>query len=281
MPVVNPANRLKRKTTMLRNVKKLEGFSIGATDGPIGKVKDFYFDDESWVIRYAVVDTSKWLGGREVLISPYAMGQADWEGGNLPVTVSKEQVKNSPSIDVDKPVSRQYEKSYLGYYGYPYYWGGMGLWGAQSYPGSLLNPTDAGPYRGYEGYLKAPASHEGDSDPHLRSCNEVKGYLIHARDGEIGHVQGFLVDDSMWSIRYLIVDTSNWWTGHEILLSPEWIKEVSWSESTVSIDLDRQAIKDAPAYDPGAPLMREAEGSIYSHYGRRAYWHDSQPRAVA
>ena len=158
---------------MLRNVKKLEGFSIGATDGPIGKLKDFYFDDESWVIRYAVVDTSKWLGGREVLISPYAMGQADWEGENLPVTVSKEQVKNSPNIDGDKPVSRQYEKSYLGYYGYPYYWGGMGLWGAQNYPGSLLSPTDAGPYRGYEGYLRAPASHDGDSDPHLRSCNEV------------------------------------------------------------------------------------------------------------
>lgn len=103
---------------MLRNVKKLEGFAIGATDGPIGKVKDFYFDDESWVIRYAVVDTNKWLGGRDVLISPYAMGQADWAGQTVPVTVSKERVKNSPSIESDKPISRQYEKSYLGYYGY-------------------------------------------------------------------------------------------------------------------------------------------------------------------
>jgi hypothetical protein len=266
---------------MLRNVKRLEGFSIGATDGPIGKVKDFYFDDESWVIRYAVVDTSKWLGGRDVLISPYAMGQADWAGETLPVTVTMEQVRNSPSIDVDEPVSRQYEKSYLGYYGFPYYWGGMGLWGEQNFPGMLLSATDAVPYGSYEGYLRAPTNHGSDADPHLRSCNEVKGYHIHARDGEIGHVQGFLVDDSMWSIRYLIVDTGNWWSGHEILLSPEWIKHVSWSQSTVAIDLDRQAIKDAPPYDPKAPMMREAEDTIYGHYGRRAHWHDSQPRAAA
>jgi PRC-barrel domain len=120
MPVANPAHYAKQtgNRTMLRNVKKLEGFAIGATDGPIGKVKDFYFDDESWVIRYAVVDTNKWLGGRDVLISPYAMGQADWAGQTVPVTVSKERVKNSPSIGSDKPISRQYEKSYLGYYGY-------------------------------------------------------------------------------------------------------------------------------------------------------------------
>jgi hypothetical protein len=266
---------------MLRNVNKLEGFAIGATDGPIGKVKDFYFDDESWVIRYAVVDTSNWLGGRDVLISPYSMGRADWEGETLPVTVTKEQVKNSPSIDSDKPISRQYEKSYLGYYGYPYYWGGAALWGQQNDPGALLSRTDADPYSSYQGYLRAPTGRDTGADPHLRSCNAVKGYHIHARDGEIGHVQGFLVDDTVWSIRYLIVDTSNWWVGHQILLSPEWIREVSWSQSKVVIDLDRQAIKDAPAYDPDSAFVRHSEGTLYSHYGRRGYWHDSQPRAAA
>ncbi len=157
----------------------------------------------------------------------------------------------------------------------------MGLWGELNYPGTQLGRTDAESYRGYEGYVRAPTNRDNGADPHLRSCNEVKGYHIHARDGEIGHVQGFLVDDSMWAIRYLIVDTSNWWMGHQILLSPEWIRDVSWAQSTVNIDLDRQAIKDAPAYDPNAPLIRSAEGSIYSHYGRRAYWNDSQPRAAA
>jgi hypothetical protein len=102
---------------MLRSVKKLEGLAIGATDGPIGKIKDVYFDDEAWVVRYVVVDTSKWLGGRHVLISPYSIGQPDWTGETLPVTVTKEQVKNSPSIDSDKPISRQFEKGYFGYYG--------------------------------------------------------------------------------------------------------------------------------------------------------------------
>jgi hypothetical protein len=221
----------------------LEGFSIGATDGTVGKVKDFYFDDEAWVIRYAVVNTT-WLG-REVLLSPYSMGRVDWAAKTIPVTITKEQVKNSPGIDTDKPVSRQYESSYLGYYGYPYYWGGIGLWGGGDYPGTI--PADMTP-SGFRGYLRAPSAGR-DEDAHLRSCNAVKGYHIHARDGEIGHVKGFLVDDYLWAVRYLIVNTSNWWVGHEVLISPEWIQDVSWSDSKVSIDLDRQTIKNSPEYD--------------------------------
>ena len=141
---------------MLRSVKQLEDFAVGATDGPIGKVKDFYFDDEAWVVRYLVADTSKWLGGRDVLISPYSLGQPDWDGKTLPVTVTKEQVRNSPGIDSDLPVSRQYERSYLGYYGYPYYWGGRGLWGQGFYPGALPLETGVEPYDSYQGYLRAP-----------------------------------------------------------------------------------------------------------------------------
>ena len=131
---------------MLRSLKSLEGFAIGATDGKFGKVKNFYFDDESWVIRYLVVDTSTWLGGREVLISPYSISQPNWAESFIAATISKQQIKDSPSIDSDKPVSRQYERSYLGYYGYPYYWGGTGLWGEGYYPGSYLSALDAGDY---------------------------------------------------------------------------------------------------------------------------------------
>jgi hypothetical protein len=266
---------------MLRSVQKLEGLSIGATDGPIGEVKDLYFDDESWVIRYVVADTSKWLGGREVLISPYSIEDMDWAGDTVPVTITKQQVKNSPSIDSDKPISRQYEESYAGYYGYPYYWGSSGLWGEWNSPSALLTGGIADPDGGYEGYLRAPSNRDSNADPHLHSCNSVKGYHILAKDGEIGHVQGYLVDDTTWSIRYLIVNTSNWWVGHQILLSPEWILDVSWSESNVIADLDRQAIKDAPAYDDGAYLTREAEDRIYAHYSRRGYWHERLARAVA
>ena len=264
---------------MLRSVEELEGLAIGATDGAIGKVKDFYFDDEAWVIRYMVVDTSKWLGGRDVLISPYSIGKPGWGGDTIPVTVNKEQVRNSPGIDSALPVSRQYEATYMGYYQYPYYWGGTGLWGDANYPGAWRNDADSYPYLGYEGYLHAPRG-AGD-DPHLRSCDSVKGYHIRAKDGEIGHVQGFLVDDASWSIRYLIVNTSNWWIGHQVLVSPEWIKDIDWAESVVTVDLDRQAVKNAPVYDPLVPFPRDAEVSIYGHYGRNGYWVEPTVREFA
>lgn len=264
---------------MLRSVKSLEGFAIGATDGTFGKVKDFYFDDEAWVIRYIVVDTSAWLGGRDVLVSPYAIHQPDWAGNILPATISKKQIENGPGIETDKPVSRQYERTYLGYYGYPYYWGGCSLWGDNYYPGTYRQGMDAQDYDGYSGYLRAPSADDGD--PHLRSCNAVKGYHIRANDGEIGHVQGFLLDDATWSIRYLIVNTSNWWVGHKVLVSPEWIKKVSWSGSYVDVSLDRQAVKDAPAYDEDALYSRDAEAALYDHYVRKAYWHSKPQVAVA
>jgi hypothetical protein len=264
---------------MLRSVKSLEGFAIGATDGTFGKLKNFYFDDESWVVRYLVVDTDAWLGNREVLISPYSISQPGWEGSVLPATISKRQIKDSPNIETDKPVSRQYERSYLGYYGYPFYWGGSGLWGEGYYPGTRLTGADPQDYDGYQGYLRAPSSDDGD--PHLRSCNAVKGYHIKASDGEIGHVQGFLVDDITWSIRYLIVNTSNWWVGHQVLVSPEWIQDVSWLGSYIQVSLDRQAIKNAPAYDEDALFDRDDELGIYNHYDRRTYWRDKREPALA
>jgi hypothetical protein len=261
---------------MLRSVKTLEGFAIGATDGTIGQVKDFYFDDQAWAIRYVVVDTSAWLGGREVLISPYSIGTPDWSARVVPVKLSKEKIRNSPGIDTAKPISRQYEKSYLGYFGYPYYWGGSGLWGEEMYPGTLMTGMGESSYRGY---LKAMS--DDDGDPHLRSCEAVKGYDVHASDGDIGHIEGFILDDYTWSIRYLIVNTSNWWLGHEVLVSPEWIAEINWSQSKVTTDLDRAAIKASPAYDGAELINRDAEELIYSHYDRNGYWHARRARAAA
>lgn len=266
---------------MLRNVDKLEGMTIGATDGTIGKVTDFYFDDEAWVVRYMIVDTSKWLGDRKVLISPYAIGKSNWAGDTIAVNVSREQVKNSPGIDSEKPVSRQFETSYTRYYQYPYYWGGMGLWGAANYPGVWQDSAGNLPYQNYQGRLRAPTNGSNDADPHLRSCNAIKGYHIRAEDGEIGHVQGFVLDDASWSVRYLIVNTSNWWMGHQVLVSPEWITDIDWTESVVTVDLKRQAIKDAATYDPKAPFSREAEIGIYGHYGRIGYWEGPKVGAPA
>jgi len=126
---------------MLSSMEDLEHYAIRATDGAIGQVKDFYFDDEAWVIRYLVVDTGTWLSSRKVLISPIAIGEPNWAEKILPVSITKEQVKNSPDIDTDKPVSRQHERRYLGYYGYPYYWGGGGPWGDEIYPNTCCRAT--------------------------------------------------------------------------------------------------------------------------------------------
>ena len=197
---------------MLRSMKDLENYAIRATDGDIGHVKDFYFDDEAWVIRYFVVDTGAWLSSRMVLISPMAIGHADWANRVLPVSITKEQVKNSPRIDTEKPVSRQHELSYLGYYGYPYYWGGIGLWADGAYPGLMLTGYGGFPAALYAADPKAQEANaraadearHRDDDPHLRSCEAVMAYRIEASDGDIGHVQGLLVDEQTWAIRYMI-----------------------------------------------------------------------------
>jgi len=274
---------------MLRSMKNLQDYAIRATDGIIGHVKDFYFDDQAWVIRYLVVDTGSWLSSRKVLISPIAIGHPNWTEKVLPVSITKEQVKNSPDIDTDKPVSRQHEMRYLGYYGYPYYWGGGGLWGGGAYPGMMMTGYFGGvsstPYsarpEAQEAYARADEARHEDDDLHLRSCKAVIGYHIEATDGDIGHVQGMLVDEQTWAIRYMVVDTSNWWLGHQVLVAPQWIKHVSWPESTVSINLTRQAVKDAPPYDPAAQLERKQEAGIYEHYGRPGYWADEVKREAA
>jgi hypothetical protein len=129
---------------MLHSMKDLEGYTIGATDGVIGHVKDFYFDDEAWVIRYLVVETGAWLSSRRVLISPIAINEPNWSEKSFPAAITQEQVKNSPNIDTDKPVSRQHEIAYSGYYGYPYYWGGGGFWGNGVYPGMMLSGVGHG-----------------------------------------------------------------------------------------------------------------------------------------
>ena len=252
---------------MLHSVKSLEGYSIGATDGVIGKVTDFYFDDESWVVRYLVVEPDPAVGPKKVLISPISIGRTNWSEKILPASITRAQVRGSPDIDTDKPVSRQHEMGYLGYYGYPNYWGGGGLWGGALYPDMLQ-----------AGYAAAAAGGDAGNktgkktDPHLRSGNTVMRYYVHATDGDIGHVQGLLLDDETWAIRYVIVNTSNWWLGHLVLISPAWVTDVYWAESILDVGLTRQSVKDAPPYDPSKLPDRAAEESLHGHHGRDGYW---------
>ncbi len=267
---------------MLRTLKELHDYTIGATDGAIGQVRDLYVDDEAWVVRYLVVETGGWLMGKKVLISPIAIGNADWTKRQLPVSITMEQVKNSPDFDSEMPVTRQHEADYSGYYDYPIYWGGAGYWGGGMYPNLMLTS-----YGGYgtpqamaqearNARTRAIAGRDEGADPHLRSCEAITGYHLHASDGEIGHVCGMLVDDKTWAVQYLIVDTSNWWLGHKMLVAPEWIEDVSWAQRTVSVGLTRQAVKDAPAYDPAERLTRADEARLHDHHGRTGYWAEGE-----
>ena len=265
---------------MLHRMKDLEGYTIAAVDGVIGHVKDFYFDDESWVIRYLIVQTGQWLSHRCVLISPIAINQPNWSEQSFPAAITQEQVKNSPSIDTDKPVSRQHEREYFGYYGYPHYWVGGSLWGWGVNPGMGLRSvrsertaTESGGADVENLAIDADENREGlPHDPHLRSGNEISSYDVHAEDGDIGHVQGILVDEKSWAIRYLVVNTSNWWLGHQVLIPPEWIVGVSWEDRKVLVSLSRHAVRASPPYAPGSRMGREEEARIYDHYRRPAYW---------
>jgi uncharacterized protein YrrD len=262
---------------MLRSLKDLENYKISATDGDIGHVRDFYFDDHAWVIRYLIVETGTWLSSRQVLISPISIQHPNWAKKLLPVLITQEQVKNSPDIDTKKPVSRQHETQYLNYYGYPDYWVGDGLWGSGAFPyslspvyaGTVAEPADRMAVNNEIAGMEA--AQRRNDDPNLRSCAEVVGYRIHATDGEIGHVAGLLVDEETWAIRYLIVDTSNWWFGHQVLISPQWITAVSWPEQSVTIDLTRDSVKTAPNFDSTQALNREHEPEFTGYYKRPAY----------
>jgi uncharacterized protein YrrD len=263
---------------MLRSMNELDGYAVNATDGAIGTVKDFYFDDEAWAIRYLIVETGSWLASRKVLISPISIGRLSPEAKVLPVSITLEQVKNSPNIDTDKPVSRQHEREYLGYYNYPVYWGGAGLWGGGAYPGMV---SGLGFDAGSSEYRRAlspdasaePADARGEvHDTHLRSCKAIMTYGIEAIDGDLGHVHGLLLDEETWAVRYLIVNTSNWWLGHKALIAPQWIQDMRWSDKKVKLNLTRKAIKDAPQYDPSITINRDREALLYQHYDRPGYW---------
>lgn len=262
---------------MLHAVKELKKCGIRATDGDIGHVKDVFFDDERWAARYLVVDTGGWLPGRQVLISPFAVGRLIPQDEVLTVSVTKAQVERSPDVDTHQPVSRQYESAYARYYGYPLYWGGAGMWGTASYPAHGHVPvapathTRADPFiEGNEPALEA-LGEISTEDIHLRSCNDVTGYHIDAIDGEIGHIADFLVEDESWAIRYLVIDTSNWWFGNKVLVSPLWVDAVSWADSKAAVNLTRDAIRNAPPYDADSVLDREEEERLHQHYGRKMY----------
>jgi hypothetical protein len=203
---------------MLRSLKDLQHYTVMASDGELGKTANFLFDDERWAIRYLVVEPGLFHEGRPVLVSPIFFGTAEWETRTFRLGMTKERLRSSPSIDTDKPVSRQHERDYFRYYGYPYYWGYAGVWGVGNYPG-LLGPWD-------EPLTDREIAPESTGDVHLRSAREVGRYGVEGNDGSLGGIADFVVDDATWEIRYLVVDTSHWWFSKKVLVAPVWANRV-------------------------------------------------------
>lgn len=244
---------------MLRSLKDLEGYTASATDGDVGKVVNFLLDDERWIVRYLIVEPGSFLDGAQVLVSPISFREIEWATHRFHLASTMDKVRNSPSVDVDKPVSRQHEGDFSRYYGFPYYWRSSGLWGTASYPSTLAGqpPED-----------EPAESPEKRADVHLRSARDIRGYRILGSDGAIGHVDDFIVDDETWQVAYLVVDTSNWWFGKKVLVAPTWATRISWEDGTVHVDMAREAILKSPEWDPSAPPTLEYEDRLHHHYGR-------------
>ena len=219
---------------MLQKIKQLYGDKLAALDGDIGHVKDFYCDDENWVIRYLVADTGSWLTGRLVLLTPHAFGKLNQSEKTFHIKLHKKQIENSPSIESHKPVSRQFEIEYYSYYGWPPYWDGGGMSGISPIPVALPLLVDR---------IKSHQKHKHREDKHLRSTQAMSGYHIETSDGEIGHVTDFMVDEKSWAIHELVIETGHWYSGKEILIPPSKVKRISYEESKVFVSLTKEDIQ--------------------------------------
>ena len=252
---------------MLRVGSALKGYAIKASDGEIGTVGDLLFDDTTWKIRWLVVDTASWLTGRKVLVHPSAIGKTDYEQRIVSVSLTKAQVKDSPAILMDQPVSRQMQNGLLDYYGWDPLWGG-----SRFERGTFASPLAA--THNLDAALRKATSfetHLADQDPHLRSMVGVTGYHCHASDGAIGHVEDLLLDDAVWDIRYLIIDTRDWWAGQHVLLSPDAVTKISWSNSQVQLNVSRAQVKASPPWDPLSIVEQGYEKQLHVHYGWPGY----------
>jgi sporulation protein YlmC with PRC-barrel domain len=254
---------------MLRHAKELEDYALKARDGKIGHVHDFIFDDSQWTVRYLVVATGPGLEPRKVLVSPAAVSRTEWDERLISVNLTQDQVRQSPPLDPERSLSREQEALLAQYYNWPVYWGApgfpdMGL-GLPVPLVPILTPAAERSPEPATGAAEAIAVQEEQRTHRIRV---VTDYAIAATDGEIGHVADFLIDDRSWDIRYLIVDTRNWWPGKKVIVAPQWIRAVGWDEGRVHVSLTRQAIKDSPPYDPTQPVTPDYAGLLHDHYGR-------------
>jgi len=243
---------------MLRSTKEIRGYELQAKDGAIGKVHGLLFDDRNWTVRYLVANTGSWLIDRLVLLVPDELGDPDWSEKVLPVRLTRKQVEESPPIEADKPVSRQRQEALHVYYGWPMYWAVP-----PEHVLAVSPAVETGP---------SVTSNDDDGDPNLRSTRQVGDYRTEARDGPVGRVHDFIVDDDGWAIRYVVVDTGDWLPGRRMLVASSWIQGIDWADAVVRVDLAKREIEESPEYDASASVNRQYEERLYDFLGRPKYW---------
>jgi uncharacterized protein YrrD len=225
---------------MLHLARKIRGAPVLATDGEIGAVEDFYFQEDGWTVRYVLVDTGRWFSGKRVLLSPMSVA-GTWSRAGLRVTLTRDQVWNSPQVDTST-LSPEQEEDVRKYYGYPIYWGAGGVWGSFENPGALIAAPTMPPPRPEGPVVRVEAEH-------LRSVNASSGYHLHATDGEIGHVDDFVIGEETWRIRYLLVDTSNWIGGKWVIVRTDVIEGVDRQRALLRVNAKRDEVKNSPSFE--------------------------------
>jgi len=250
---------------MKRNSKSLTGFTIGALDGEIGKVNEFYFDDESFTIRYLIAETGNWLSGRKVLISSDALLATDWKHEIFQVNLTIDEIKSSPDIDTEKPVSRQEEIKLTQHYPWRSYWEGA-LWARSMGTAGMVIPTPLPINEGLNPETASTIDPSFEDNQHLRSTRKVIGYYIAAADGEIGKVEDFILDDESWKIDFIVVDTGNWLPGKKILIAPDLVTGISWAKLVIDVKASVEIIKNSPEYDSEKPLSVVYTTKLLDYY---------------
>jgi uncharacterized protein YrrD len=201
---------------MLYELKALIGSPVVATDGEMGSVRNFLFDDQSWKIRYLVVDVGNWLKRRDVILPITALEKPDWTNRTCCAHLTREQVRNSPDVDAEMPVSRQQEIAMRDYFG------PLACW-VDSEFGMANMPTG----------IKYPVKTPGL--PHLRSTSHVMGYRVWATDGDFGVLEGFVMDEASWHLGYLDVRGGDWLHNRSVLIPTRWVQSVSWAEFRIDL----------------------------------------------
>jgi hypothetical protein len=251
---------------MMHILSDLDNFVIDATDGKIGRVTDFYFDDRRWVIRYLVIEIGSALDSHKVLLSPAIIKHLNREQKTITVDVSLSEINNSPRIDTTKSLSSNYEIDYLSYYGYAFNWDNN-LQNSFSIDDELAAlPSDTNIQKSTKSediFLDIDSVRRMYGDRHLRSYQEIINYHIQAGDGEIGQLRSMLIDDDTWTIQCCIANTGHWWFGHQVLMTPQAIRDISWGSNKIHVDMTQQQVKDAPFFNYSLSESAQRELGVY------------------